>query len=340
LGPKVLGYANTALLNVENQLYALFERDMPYSLKLDFLRKEIRTIERVNLKEIETFSGHSKYKNNIIETIDYDIFSKRVSYFEINNKVNKILNKIELPFQHIPLVHDFLSTNDNILVIDTPIFIDTPNLFNKKIPLILDKKEKTYLYLVNKKTHQKDVYIFNESFYVFHYADYKETKDSIEIYACLYDYLDFSTINIKGNYRKIIIDKKKNETRIEKNAEIEKYNLDFPVLFQSKIMSEKNKIILRKLDNITSGEPDGFLICEELKIIKKIELKDQFISGEHKIIFIQNVPYLLFFTFQKFKNNKQSKNLLFLINLNTYENIEIPIPHSLQIGFHSIFITD
>lgn len=345
IGPKVLGYANTALLNIkDNELYALFERDMPYLLKLDFWRKDIFTIKRLDIKGIENFSGHTKYidKDRIVETIDYNIFSKKVSFFQIDKEIQNILNKIELSFRYVPLVHDFISTDKNIIVIDSPIFIDTTNLFNKKIPLILDKKEKTYLYLINKKTYEKMEYGFNESFYLFHYSDYKETDDFIDIYACLYDDLDFSTIHIKGNYRILRIDKKKNEAYIIKNIEMEKYNLDFPVLFYDKNQNKnenKKKIILRNMQNQSFGINEGFLICEEMKIIKKIILKDQFICGEHKVIYINDNPYLLFFTFKSLnKKNINSKNSLFLINLNTFEKIEIDIPYQLKIGFHSIFI--
>ena len=355
IGPKVMGYANTALLNIkDNELYALFERDMPYLLKLDFWRKDILTVKRVDIKGIETFSGHTKYRGNdngknndeMVETIDYHIFAKKVFYFETDKEITHVLNKIEQSFRYIPLVHDFLSTDKNIIMIDSPIFMDTPNLFTKKIPLILDKKEKTYLYLINKKTHEKREYMFNDSFYLFHYADYKETDDFIDIYASLYDDLDFSTIYIKGNYRILRIDKKKNDASIIKNLEMEKYNLDFPVLFSyENNKKNKNRIILRKMGNPWVNDPEGFLICEEMQIIKKIILKDQFICGEHKVIYIKEIPYLLFFTFNPMKESIRrsdinSKNSLFFINLNTFEKIEIEIPYPLKFGFHSIFISE
>ena len=340
-GPKTLGYANTALLNVNDYLYALFERDMPYLIKINREKKDISTIGKINVKDIETFSAHSKYKNNKVETIDYNIFSKKVTYLELNEKIEKIIRKIEIPFKYTPLVHDFFSTDDHIVLMDTPIFIDTNHLFQKKIPLLLDKKQKTYLYVINKKTSERKTFELNESFYVFHYADLKENEDEMVIYACLYDELDFSTFYIKGNYRKIVIDKKTNITRIEKNDQLEKHNLDFPIAFE-------NKIILRSLKN---GNYNGFVICQDLKIEKYIELNDYFICGEPKVIYIEKTPYLLFYAFlnlcaihgdcfneKEVCQYRNENNFLVFINLNNYEKIQIPIFHSLQVGFHSVFI--
>jgi Retinal pigment epithelial membrane protein len=58
--PNMIGVANTAFMTVNNRTFALFERDMPYELAVDFKNKEVRTIGRYNIPFLSTFSGHSK----------------------------------------------------------------------------------------------------------------------------------------------------------------------------------------------------------------------------------------------------------------------------------------
>ena len=43
--PNLMGMANTALLNIENKIYALFERDYPYLLDVNFKNKTLNTIK-------------------------------------------------------------------------------------------------------------------------------------------------------------------------------------------------------------------------------------------------------------------------------------------------------
>jgi hypothetical protein len=109
---------------------------------------------------------------------------------------------------------------------------------------------------------------------------------------------------------------------IEKNKELEKYDLDFPIKFD-------NKIIFRNIYNMTVN---GFVIVEKMKIIKKILFNNLFICGEPALINIDKTPYIIFFGFSK------TQNSIFLINLYNYQQIEIPIPIQLNIGFHSIYI--
>jgi hypothetical protein len=77
---------------------------------------------------------------------------------------------------------------------------------------------------------------------------------------------------------------------------------------------------------------NGFVIVQKMKIIKEIIFKDLFICGEPAFIKIEGIPYIVFFGFSK------TKNSIFLLNLYNYQQIEIPVPIQLNIGFHSIFI--
>jgi hypothetical protein len=140
------------------------------------------------------------------------------------------------------------------------------------------------------------------------------------IYASCYDTLDFSEFNLSGKYRKIILHKHSKKVTIEKNRELEKYCLDFPMYYDNKVVF-----------SIT----DGFLICENLDIIHKIELKESYVCGEPIIHFMEGTPFLLTFTFGK---TNQTKSSFLIINMITYKIIEVPLNQSLNVGFHSIFI--
>jgi hypothetical protein len=222
----------------------------------------------------------------------------------------------------MPVVHDFMVSKDKVVIMDSPLCIDKENILKKTLPVLLDNKQNTLVHIYNKDSNTIDSYDTNSSFYMFHYADYVETCKSIEIYGSLYDELDFSNLIVKGNYRKILINKHTKKVSIEHNKELEKYDLDFPIKFD-------NKIVFRNIHNMTIN---GFVIVQKMKIIKEIIFKDLFICGEPALIKIERIPYIVFFGFSK------TQNSIFLLNLYNYQKIEIPVPLQLNIGFHSIFI--
>jgi hypothetical protein len=319
--PDVMGLANTALLNVQNKYYALYERDKPYLLDINFKEKDVTTISKQYVKNIQHISGHSKYLNKVIETIDYDILTNSVNYFQLNENFDKIKSK-NIKTKYMPVVHDFMVSKDKVVIMDSPLCIDKEKFLKKSLPVLLDSKQNTQIHIYNKVSNIIDSYDTNTSFYMFHYADYVETCKTIEIYGSLYDELDFSNLNVKGNYRKIKVNKKTKEVSIEKNRELEKFNLDFPIKYD-------NKIVFRNIHNMTIN---GFVIVQKMKIIKEIIFNDLFICGEPALIKIERIPYIVFFGFS---NNQNS---IFLLNLYNYQQIEIPVPFQFNIGFHSIFI--
>lgn len=319
--PDIMGLANTALMNVNNKYYALYERDKPYLLDIDLKEKEITTISKKDVKNIQYISGHSKYFNNKIETIEYDVLKNSVNYYQLNENFDKINSK-NIKTKYMPIVHDFMVSKDKVIIMDSPLCIDKDNIFKKSLPVLLDKKQSTQIHIYNKISNAIDTYDTNSSFYMFHYADYVETCKTIEIYGSLYDELDFSNLNVKGYYRKIKVNKVTKKVSIEQHRELEKYNLDFPIKYD-------NKIVFRNIHNMTIN---GFVIVQKMKIIKEIIFKDLFICGEPGFIRIERIPYIIFFGFS---NNQNS---IFLLNLYNYQQIEIPIPLQLNIGFHSIFI--
>jgi hypothetical protein len=324
--PDLLGLANTAILNINKNAYALYERDSPYKINIDFKNTQIETIKKNPIEQIKHFSAHSKYNinKNTIETIDYNILSNSVNFFVLDSQFN-IINKKQIEMNYLPIVHDFWSSNDSIYIFDCPLIINLKNIFNSTMPVVLDINKPTFLHVLNKTTNSIKKYTIDNGIYIFHYANCIENQTHIEMHAAFYDEINFSELNIQGKYRKLIINKITNETIFIKNIEFENLNLDFPLLYG-------NKTVLRSLNNSINN---GFVVCEDLKIKGQILFDDLFICGEPAIINIEGTFYLLSFVFST-KNNMNSG--LLILNLETYEKIEIPILESLTLGFHSLFL--
>jgi carotenoid cleavage dioxygenase-like enzyme len=323
--PNLLGLANTSLFKVGKKIYALYERDRPYLLQFDFKNKNIDTVQKIPIQNVSHFSAHSKYNNDLIETIDYNIESNTVSYLQLNNdfQIQKIKS---IKTTYLPIIHDFFSTNKWVSIIDSPLTFDILHMCKTKFPVAFDKKKPTFIHVLNKLDMTIEKYTCNESFYVFHYANHIENSDTIEIYASLYEDLDFTKLDIKGNYRKIILDKQSKTVSIERNPELEKYNLDFPICY-------KNIVIFRSIEKNVFN---GFIVCNGIKIIKRIIFEKMSICGEPSLIMIKNEPNLIFFG----NDMKSKKSLLVVINMIDYKTIFIPIKSEqpINIGFHSIFL--
>lgn len=321
--PNALGLANTAILNINKKNYALYERDVPYEIDINFINKTVSTVDRIPLYKIPHFSAHSKYDNGFIETIDYDVLSKTVSYFVLTPNFD-IIKKHIIPLTNLPIVHDFLTINKSIIIFDSPITLALKKL-TSPMPIMLDNTKGTVIHVFDKITGVVDHYNINESMYVFHYANHKENDTHIDIYAPIYDALDFSELDISGKYRMISINKMEKMVTVLKNPELEKLNIDFPI-------SYGNRTVFRNLENKINN---GFVICENLNIIKHIIFEDKFICGEPAIQNIGGVFYLFAYAFN-IQNN--SKSVLMVINLDNYETIEISLDENISLGFHSVFI--
>jgi len=322
--PKLIGVSNTAFMNFNNNTYSLYERDLPYKLNIDFEKKKITKKEKKLIKNIRHFSAHSKTNGITIETIDCDILKNEISYFELNKHFRTKKTK-KIPTKYLPIIHDFWSSPDKIIFIDSPLFVDFKSIFMGSMPVKLDVTKETIINILDKQTMEIEKYHINESFYMFHFANSKENATHISIYGSLYDKINFNDMDISGKYRKILIDKKTKLVTLEKNLELEELNIEFPILYG-------NRTIFKNIENSVNN---GFVICEGLEIIKKIELVDKFISGEPSIKKIDNTYYLFAFYFSIY-NDKDTK--LLIMNLDTYNFIDIPIKEEIGLGFHSIFI--
>jgi hypothetical protein len=327
--PNLLGTANTALINVNNSIYSLFERDLPYKINIDWENKTINTEKYVKIPKIQTFSAHSKFFGNKIHTIDYDILLRKANYYILNEKFT-ILKKAEIPVTYLPIIHDFIVLSNLVLIMDSPFFLNYSKIFSNNIPVDFDGTKYTKIHSYNLETNQIQTFIIPYGIFIFHYAQIDENEDLIYIYAPIYDKISFSDLHINGKYRKIILNKRTGEVKIEKNPYLEEKNLDFPIIF-----GEKRILMEFCVDSKNNNK--GFqkiIILDKLIIDKEICLaKNHWCCGEPAIIYIDHIPFLLLLTYDKEENG-----FICLINLITEEQFEISIGEKVNIGFHSLFL--
>jgi hypothetical protein len=325
-----MGLSNTAFLDNDGivdrnkkDLLTTCEMDKPYKIQLDFNEKSVKTISKLNI-DIEHFSAHSKYdsKTKKIHCIDYDSFNKLVTYYELDKDCKTINFKKEIRTRYIPNIHDFILFEDYL------IFLESPLVWNylKKIPLVFDKTRETFLVIYNLKTNQVEKNVYKGGgFFAFHYADIIKKGDNLEIYAPLYDDFSFSSLDIEGRYRRIIFNTITKEIKIEKNAELEKLNLDFPLTW-------RDYILLVKIFNKSTDE---LILCKKLKIIKKIKLpKNRFLCGEPTIVEYKSIPYVMGIVYDDENNGYFFMFKMFDI-INSY--VEKSLGYKPTIGFHSVF---
>jgi hypothetical protein len=323
--PNIFGLANTALVNIRGKHYALYERDVPYEIMIDFSEKTIKTGNKKWVKGIEHFSAHPNIniEENLIETIGYDVVKNTVNFHQLTTDL--VLQKtIHVFTKYLPIVHDFISTRYNYIFLDAPLTIDISKIYNKAMPVSLSQDKPTFVRVINKITGRVRTYETPESIYLFHYAQIQEDENRIIIYAPMYDKIDFSELDIQGRYRRMILDKYSGTVTIERNEILENLDMDFPICFGDKVVFRNMK------DQIC----EGFVICKDLEIVRKIYLKDRFVCGEPRVIYLKNIPYLT--TFLINLHDRQQGSLM-LINLIDYKQIEIMLGVPITYGFHSFF---
>ena len=118
---------------------------------------------------------------------------------------------------------------------------------------------------------------------------------------------------------------------IDRNEELEQYNLDFPVNYGK-------YTILRSLD-MKNRRINGFVMCDGLEICDRVLFDDLSFCGEPALVNSEiGQKYLTAFAYRKGKN--------YLIMIPMLENglfdsdiIEIPVDEKIGIGFHSSFFS-
>ena len=210
---NLFGSANTALFQSSNrELYALFERDLPYKLNyLDYQKKSNQSIvsKRLWINGIQTFSGHSKkrfidLKTEVIDSLEYNIVKKTITHNVLSNDLKNVIRKTKYKSKYIPFVHDFFvlqnnnsnSNNETLFWVDSP-FSFFPNSFlDFSFPIGLNKEKPTIFHV------GKEEYIYEKGIALFHIALFTETETYYEIYTSIYEDLHFSQDikQLKGIY--------------------------------------------------------------------------------------------------------------------------------------------
>ena len=351
-----MGVANTAFLQYKDKTYALFERDNPYLIDIQHDIKTVDTLGKYPIEEISHFSAHSKIRCDGIETIDYDILRKKTTIYQLDHYF-RIKTAWNIPMKYIPIIHDFISTPTSMVLLNSAFAVRMEfSLFPKKtiMSMELDRTKTSIFYRIDRETQQIDRYYTDYAMYIFHYADVYETEREIEIYAPVFESLDFAKLELHGKYRKIILDKKTKSVKIERNLALEKFDLEFPVPF---FHDDKQKILLRYVDAVkdTDVVNSGFIICHKLEMETQIDYPGKCICGEPAILFLDDsanvanvalpanvanialpanvaLPHAIFFTI-----DKDANGFFNVLNLVTLEKYEIPVLEKMTIGFHSIF---
>lgn len=319
--PNTLGLANTAFLKTNNQIFALFERDHPYQLHIDVENQLLFTMKKRIIPGITHFSGHSKYDNVKIHSIDYDVLKNHLTYVQLTPNVFNLFFKTVIKTHYVPLIHDFFVSDNKILFLDSP-FVWKFSIEMKGPPISFDHSKPTYLFLYDTIQQTTRQWKTNKPFYIFHYGQV-EVGENIDIYAPVYDDIDFSSIQINGKYRHISL-RHSGEIVIKKNRVLERLNLDFPLKWG-------RYIILREVNNNTIM---GFVVCKDLSIIRRIRLpENRSFCGEPSIIELMKEPYLIGLSY-----DDKGMGYVSLISIFKDDYRELALNQPVSISFHSIFI--
>jgi len=324
--PNTMGLANTSFMKVLNRFFVLFERDLPYEICVDFENKTVDTMKKVNIRDLENFSAHSKVIDSTgkIYSLEYNVIMNRVSCIMLNTDM-EVMQKIVVKPKYIPVIHDlwYLERSNSTLFTDSPLEFSFTKMFDGKIPVVFNYKKPTYLRVISHKDNKQTVYTSKAGFYIFHYAEVAETDSEITVYAPIYFDMGFDKLKIHGLYSALLLDKKTRKISIYRNPELENYNLDFPIQWGQ-------YVILR---NIKRNRINGFVICKGVNIISRIFLKDRYIYGEHMLYKCKDFSRIMCFGY-----DDMDRGYFFLINPENGEVFEFPLKKQLNIGFHSIFI--
>jgi carotenoid cleavage dioxygenase-like enzyme len=321
--PNIMGLANTAFLQIENKKYVLFERDLPYEITLDFERKRVETLKKMDIDYIEHFSAHSTVdRYNRVFSLEYNVLNNIVSLLHMNQDLG-LVKRINVNTNYVPIVHDSYILSNSTIFTDSPLKMSLKHLIKGKIPVVFDNTKPTFIHEISRETGSKRTYQSNASFYIFHYADMREMDKTIEILAPIYDDLDFSALDINGKYRRLILDKETKTVEIQKNPELEKYNLDFP-------MKWRDSVILRNIENMRIN---GFIICRGLYIQRKIFLENLSVCGEPQIYDDGTFSRIMCLGYDRDMNG-----YFILIDPQDGKVFEFPLKMKTNIGFHSVFV--
>jgi hypothetical protein len=339
LFPNCMDVANTALLRTRNHIYAMFERDIPYRIAIDTEDKTIDTVCKDPLYPGgRHVSAHSKYdaESDTMETLDYEVMTQTVYYRRFRLGTDPT-DPVEFHMKYLPITHDFISTPECIVVIDSPIQIQTTPGELHGIPIQFRADLPTYIYVLDKRRQKIHTYTYPTGFYIFHFASFRETSDRIEIIAPMYTDLNMNSLDLRGTYSKLVLYKHGGKVMMYSTNELKKYNLEFPVAISAynprygiDLVVDEPLIILRHFHD---RKARCFVLCKGLRIVRRIWLKNLSVCGEPAVIDPETNPTLVCFT------NDDSRSYLSLFSLTNSSQIHVPIQNDIRVGFHSIYVS-
>ena len=346
------GYtANTAFMYADNKLFALHETDTPYELCLNYDNQTISTGKHYQFPNIPTTTAHPKFDNfrKSMYLYSYNSIDKNKGQF-LNNVFNYTFGLKEqtiIKLINNGIIHDIGQSKNYLIIPDMPLKTDLNRIFRNELPLYFDKNGTTRFGLLNKDTDNLTWFQFKENFFIFHFSESYETKDSVITYACLLNNVNFCSFIDNTKYKpfegtqlsQIILHKKNNTYEIKKNKYLEEivnktnYITEFPLI--SKV---NNSHIYCGIVESKKGQIEGYakfdLTNFENSIPDIFIMNNRSGNSEAQPIIIEDKEYLLTYTYDN------RNYYLSLIDIEKKEIHDLKLPKKIRIppGFHSIFI--
>ena len=334
------GRANTGLIFLKNHdlLLALYERDRPYSLYIDYKNNCIYDYCKI-LTHNPTFSAHPHLlSHNKIESLDYNVFGNhKGSWLHTYDDVLNLEKKQFIKTKYNSIVHDSISTHDYVYLPDCPLVFDMWKIImsDTHIPMTF-KKLPTSIIRFNKHTEKIDRYMFNESFFCFHFVGVKESETEILLDVCMFEKIDMDHLNkhLPKLYR-LVINKETHEGSVFQPSQLQFLHLDFPIKFIHNNEMKYALNCLRVEDNNVIMY--GFVVLDtHLNILNFFEFPNKNDTFVGEIAYDNKSGCLIGLCI------KDNRNVLFFYDINEckpeYQKLEHP--HGGELfsgGFHSIF---
>ena len=343
------GRANTGLYYWKNArlLLALHERDNPYGVFIDFYNNNLLEYGKININNTpRVFSAHPNedFTNNNLISATYNLFGLKKGTVITNYDIYDLTPKQSyvIPTKYNSIVHDIISTENNIYIPDCPLVMDYYKIMhpNSPIPMKFDKKQKSRIGIWNKATQSTQWIQFNYSFFTFHFVDVNENIGGNEnityIDVCLFDNINMDKLNenLPQLYR-LAIDKTNSSGIVYKKSQLNHIYTDFPTKVNGP-NGEKHLLLTLELNEAKTILMSGFVILDKnLKTMVHFKLPGNGSSFCGQLAFDEKTKSILGFC------NIENRSYLFLFDLKTnhteYQRLELD--HSLiHNGFHSIFI--
>jgi len=346
------GRANTGLYYWKNArlLLALHERDNPYGFFIDFYNNNLFEYGKINAKSIPrvfTAHPHEDFTNKNLISATYNLFGLKRGTVITNYDMYDLKPKQSyiIPTKYNSIVHDIISTENNVYIPDCPLIMDYYKIMqpNSPIPMKFDKKQKSRIGIWNKATQTTQWIQFNYSFFTFHFVDVNENIGGNEnityIDVCLFDKINMDRLNdnLPQLYR-LAIDKSNSSGIVYKKSLLNDIYSDFPTKLNG-TNGEKHLLLTLELNETKTIRMSGFVILDRnLNTMVHFKLPGNESSFCGQLAFDEKTKSIIGFC------NIDNGSYFFLYDLQSKQveyQLITEIDNSIirvQNGFHSIFI--